>query len=167
MQLNGHRLRLMYGRPLQMNTIRSDTSARDRKIETGGRVLISCDLFNKRGVWSVFHTHTTANTKYSLNQSGGQLRARCKSEPIKTERGVVPPLGCPWSMIRHINSAHFSLGFVIKTDRGVVRGLGEIKILQGRIPAPEAQLRSSAYQSCDKNARSQLRAFRIYASTSL
>ena len=66
MQLNGHRLRLMYGRPLQMNTIRSDTSARDRKIEMGGRVLISCDLLNKRGVWSVFHTHTTANTKKQL-----------------------------------------------------------------------------------------------------
>ena len=109
-----------------------------------------------------------ANTKNTaLNQSGGQLRAGCKSEPIKTERGVVPSLGCPWSMIRHINSAHFSFGFVIKTDRGVVRGLGEIKNLQGRIPAPEAQLRDSAYKSFDRNTRSQLRAFPIYAPTSL
>ena len=70
-------------------------------------------------------------------------------------------------MVRRINSAHVSLGFVIKAGRGVVRGLGEIKILQGGIPAPEAQLRSSAYKSFDKNARSQLRALRIYASTSL
>ena len=45
------------------------------------------------------------------------------------------------------NSAQFCLGFITKVDRGVVRGLGEIKILQGGIPSPQTQLRAHAFNS--------------------
>ena len=46
------------------------------------------------------------------------------------------------------------LGFIMKTRRGVVRGLGEIKILQGGIPSPQAQLRAEPLKTPSENARS-------------
>ena len=47
-------------------------------------------------------------------------------------------------MVRSNNSAQFWLDVITKVDRGVVRGLGEIKILQGGIPSPQTQLRAHA-----------------------
>ena len=46
------------------------------------------------------------------------------------------------------------LGFIMETRRGVVRGLGEIKILHGGIPTPQTQLRTELLETPSENARS-------------
>ena len=50
------------------------------------------------------------------------------------------------AMIDSSNSAQFCLGFIAKVDRGVVAAPGEIKILQGIIPAPQTELRADTWK---------------------
>ena len=89
------------------------------------------------------HQEVNARQQYALNPHGGQLRAWSVKCTSKKGRGVLARSRHHHGMIDSNNSAQFCLGFTAKINRGVVPALGEIKILQGRISSPQAELRAS------------------------
>ena len=93
----------------------------------------------KRGARAIknntLETHTGDNSARSV-----------WSAPTKSGRGVHARIRHYCAMIDSNNSAHFCLGFITKVDRGVVRGLREIKILHRGIPKPQTELRAHTWK---------------------
>ena len=78
-------------------------------------------------------------------RTGDNSAQRVRNAPTKTKRGVLARICRYDAVMSGNNTAQVCLGFITKDDRGVVRGLGEIKILHGEIPTPQTQLRAHAW----------------------
>ena len=96
----------------------------------------------------------SASKKYARDPRGSQLRARIFFRTANYRRGVPNKKSNYDVLTSSNNSAHFWLGFIAKVGRGVVRGLGEIKILQGEICEPESEIRAHGSGISTGKARS-------------
>ena len=96
----------------------------------------------------------SASKKYARDPRGSQLRARVFFRTANSRRGVPNAKLDDDALKSRNNSAHFWLGSIGKVRRGVMRGLGEIKILQGEIREPQSEIRAHVSGISTGKARS-------------
>ena len=98
--------------------------------------------------------HEIARISASRDPRGRQLRARVFFRTANSRRGVPDAKLDDDALKSRNNSAHFWLGSAAKARRGVMRGLGEIKILQGEIREPQSEIRAHVSGISTGKARS-------------
>ena len=99
-------------------------------------------------------TRQTYENKTYSKPARGELRAECvicNNKSRARSSRADPPSACDDGQ-QQLRAP--CLGFITKTDRGVVRGLGEIKILHGGIPSPQKHLRAELLKTQRGSARS-------------